>query len=321
MPDRFDISTIKLASEESKLLSDQHNGLTDKLLLEASLLTSGAGGGFVKRVQEAWQHPAITAAEFGGAAGLAAGLKFMSDAGGAWGKTAQAVGTVVMLAGAADVANRLLKTGSAMADTWTNPQNYEYNKQTVGRYLGSAFFDYPLLAASGYAGIRGTEFGVGLKNKLLGVTNLSSAPELASKRAAEVATVAEAKFGEIAEVVHNKLRMAQFELPSAGYQPLFAADGAAFPKPNSFPKPRMRMDTPAPKPLLFDAAKHPSLLASEAFPKRVLPTETAHFAPDINFNLSALDALMTKRASALVMPILPLSLIPRHESEVQIRSR
>ncbi len=316
MPDRFEINANKLSSEDSQLLSAHQNGLSDKLLLEAALLTGGAGGGFVKRVQEAWQNPTLTAIEFGGAAGLAAGMKLMSDAGGAWGKAAHAVGTVVLIAGGADAANRLFKTGSAMADTWTNPQNYEANKETVGRYLGSAFFDYPLLAAGGYAGVRGTEFGVGLKNKLTGGTKLSSS-ELVSNRAADMAAAAEVKFGEIAQVVHSKLRMAQFELPSAGYQPLFAADGASLPKPNPFPRPGMPMDSPAPKPLLFDAAKHPSLLASEAFPRRALPTDAPQIAREINFNIPALEALMAKRSTVVVVPILPLSFLPRHENKAE----
>lgn len=315
MPDRFEINANKLASEDLQLLSAQQNGLSDKLLREAALLSSGAGGGFLKRVQEAWQNPSLTAIEFGGAAGLAAGMKLMSDAGGAWGKAAQAVGTMVLVAGGADAANRLFKTGSAMADTWTNPQNYEANKETVGRYLGSAFFDYPLLAAGGYAGMRGTEFGVGLKNKLTGGTRLSS-PELVSNRAADLATAAEVKFDEIAKIVHRKLRMAQFELPSAGYKPLFAADGAAFPKPNSFPGSSMPMDTTAPKPLLFDAAKHPSLLASEAFPKRA-PIDAPQIARDINFNIPALDALMSTRTAVVVVPILPLSFLPRQENKAE----
>ena len=79
----------------------------------------------------------------------------------------------------------------------------------------------------------------------------------------------------------------------------------------------MPMDSPAPKPLLFDAAKHPSLLASEAFPRRALPTDAPQIAREINFNIPALEALMAKRSTVVVVPILPLSFLPRHENKAE----
>ena len=83
-------------AEASTLLSDERDALADKLLREASLLSTGITSGFVNRASEALSHPGLTALEFGGAAGLAAGLKLMADAGGRWGKAAQAVGTCLL---------------------------------------------------------------------------------------------------------------------------------------------------------------------------------------------------------------------------------
>ncbi|MBX9568214.1 MAG: hypothetical protein K2X77_04925 [Candidatus Obscuribacterales bacterium] len=312
MSDSLEKTKIPQMAEASTLLSDERDALGDKLLREASLLSTGITSGFVNRASEALSHPGLTALEFGGAAGLAAGLKLMADAGGRWGKAAQAVGTAVFIAGGADIANRLIKTGSAVADNWSNPENYQANKETVGRYLGSAFFDYPLLAGASYAGIRGVEFGGSLRSRAV-VPEKVSAPEILANRAAEVAAAAEARFGEIAQVVHNKLKMAQFELPSAGYQPLFAADGMAAGK-------AMKVDVSASKALKFEAARHPSLLAAEAFPQRSVQLEQAMqlSAPkEIHFKIPSVEMLIAQRSAAVIVPILPLSFVPREQAQIQ----
>ena len=321
MPDLFENQSKLNLAQESGLLSPQHDGLADKLSREANLLATGVSSGFYKRASEALSNPGTTALEVGVAAGLAAGFKLMTDAGGRWGKAAQALGTVMFIAGGADIANRVVRTGLAMADNWSNPQNFEANKETVGRYLGSALFDYPLLAASGYAGMRGTELGVSLKGRLQSGAPLQSGESGASRvvdatgsRAADVAAAAEAKFGQIAQVVHERLKMAHFEMPSSGYKPLFAGDGASLPS-------SMKFDIPAPKPLKFEAARHPSLLAQEAFPNRIVLTEAAQanliLRPELKFNAPPMESLINSHGStSIVVPILPLSFLPKEEPKL-----
>lgn len=307
MVDAFENANKVQAAEAKLLSSDEHDSLAAKLSREANLLGTGVSSGFMNRASQAIARPGQTAFEFGAAAGLAAGLKVMTDAGGRWGKAAQVLGTVVFVAGGADVANRLINTGSAMADSWSNPGNFDANKETVGRYLGSAFFDYPMLAASAYAGARGVEFGGTLK----GASGTKiAAPDLLAVKAADAAAAAEVRFGEIAKVVHDKLRMARLELPSAGYQPMFAADGMP-------PVGNLKFDVATPKPLRFDASRHPSLLAAEAFPSRLHDPGVSLQLKELNIKPSALDGLIVQKSSISIFPILPLSFLPREEKTFQ----
>jgi len=46
-----------------------------------------------------------------------------------------------------------------MYDTFVNPNNYLENRATVGKYLGSACFDYPLMAAGGMLGSAAAQYG------------------------------------------------------------------------------------------------------------------------------------------------------------------
>ena len=93
-----------------------------------------------------------------GAAG--AGFRIMSGAGGPWGGVAKAVMVTGAFGFGCDVLVRAGKSFEAGFDTWKSKDNHENSRKVVAENIGSALFDYPLLAASGYAGATAPELGL-----------------------------------------------------------------------------------------------------------------------------------------------------------------
>lgn len=147
MPDFPELKPVK------DVLNHQNDDLPKNLLSrEAFLLGGGIKDGFVDRLKEARTNPGTTALELTGAAVVGAGLTAMSLAGGRWG-TAARIGTGALeVLAIGDGIRRLAPTAYAMGDTLVNPDHYLENRATVARYLGSACFDYPLMAAGGMVG-------------------------------------------------------------------------------------------------------------------------------------------------------------------------
>ena len=56
-----------------------------------------------------------------------------------------------------DAARRLAPTAYAMNDTYMNPKNYSENRALVANNLGTACFDYPLMAAGGFIGAKAVD--------------------------------------------------------------------------------------------------------------------------------------------------------------------
>ncbi len=137
--------------------ADNHS--SNKLLLEASLLGGGIKDGFLARKDEALKNPGVTALEFAGAAAIGAGITLANEAGGKWGVAARVASKALGYVAIADGVRRLAPTGYAMYDTFVNPGNYDDNRATVAKYLGSACFDYPLMAAGGMLGSSAAHYG------------------------------------------------------------------------------------------------------------------------------------------------------------------
>ena len=130
-------------------LNEQPKSLLSR---EAYLLGGGIKDGFMDRLNQARENPGLTALEFTGAAAIGAGLTAMSMAGGRW-ATAARVGTAALQGLAiADLAIRGASTVCAMGDTALNPDHYLKNRALVADNLGTASFDYPLMAAGGMLG-------------------------------------------------------------------------------------------------------------------------------------------------------------------------
>lgn len=150
MPESFS----KIEDPTIVLFDDKAPTITtaDKLRMEANLLSTGIKQGFTDRARDAWDNKAATALEFGTAALIGAGLTAMHHAGGRWGTAAKFA--TAGLAGLAigDVAARLAPTAMAMNDAWHDPSRFDQSKDVIASRLGSAFFDYPLMAAGGLAG-------------------------------------------------------------------------------------------------------------------------------------------------------------------------
>jgi hypothetical protein len=150
MPENF----TKIEDPTIVLFDDKAPTITtaDKLRMEANLLSTGIKQGFADRARDAWDNKAATALEFGTAALIGAGLTVMHNAGGRWGTAAKFA--TAGLAGLAigDAVNRLAPTAMAMNDAWHDPSKFDQSKDIVASRLGSAFFDYPLMAAGGFTG-------------------------------------------------------------------------------------------------------------------------------------------------------------------------
>lgn len=150
MPDSFakeDFSTIVLYDDKAPTITT-----ADKLRMEANLLSSGIKQGFTERAKDAWDNKAATAIEFGTAALIGAGLTAMHQAGGRWGAAAKLASYGLAGYAIGDVASRLAPTAMAMHDTWNDPSKFDASHAVIANRLGSAFFDYPLMAAGGLAG-------------------------------------------------------------------------------------------------------------------------------------------------------------------------
>ncbi|MBX9723332.1 MAG: hypothetical protein K2X81_18150 [Candidatus Obscuribacterales bacterium] len=134
---------------------------SNTLLLEASLLGGGIKDGFISRRNQALENPGLTTLEFVGTAVIGAGLAGAHRAGGRWGIAADIAATALTCVAVGDASRRLVPTAYAMSDTYMNPQNYSENRALVARNLGTACFDYPLMAAGGFIGAK----GVGLASR------------------------------------------------------------------------------------------------------------------------------------------------------------
>lgn len=145
---------IAKPEDSSHLLTEQAQqySTADKLRMEADLLSSGIRQGFMNRAQDAWDNKAATALEFGTAAIIGGALTAMHQAGGRWGVAAKFATYGLIGVAVGDVASRVDPTAMAMHDTWNDPSKFEANQSIVANRLGSAFFDYPLMAAGGLAG-------------------------------------------------------------------------------------------------------------------------------------------------------------------------
>lgn len=152
-------------------------------------LLRAAGSGFIDRAKTALSseqtnilgidmpHFASTGLEIATSLGAGAGLRIMSKAGGPWASLSKAALIAGGLGFGVDALSRLGTAAGAARDTWNSSDNYDLNKKLVGESIGSALFDYPLIATSGFIGAKAPEFGAklgytGLKS---GYSNLSSA--------------------------------------------------------------------------------------------------------------------------------------------------
>jgi len=130
---------------------------SNKLLLEASLLGGGIKDGFLARRDQALENPGLTTLELVGTAAIGAGLTIAHRAGGRWGIAADLAATGFTCLALGDAARRLIPTACAMSDTYMNPKNYSENRALVAKNLGTACFDYPLMAAGGFLGAKAVD--------------------------------------------------------------------------------------------------------------------------------------------------------------------
>lgn len=124
----------------------------DAFRREIELLRDGIGQGVKSRLLES--NPLELAATGAVAYLGASGLKMAMDAGGRWGTAAKVLAAGFTVLGVADLTRRAIPTADAMIDTWKSGRNMDMNKLTVANNLGTAFVDYPIMAASGYLGYR-----------------------------------------------------------------------------------------------------------------------------------------------------------------------
>lgn len=126
--------------------------ISQKVGRELSLLGNGISAGFGARANQAAENIGLTALEITGSAAIGAGLTALHELGGRYAGAAKLGGIFLGGLAVGDVARRVIPTVGAMQDNWNNPQNYEANKAVVASNIGSAAFDYPLMAMSGLAG-------------------------------------------------------------------------------------------------------------------------------------------------------------------------
>ncbi len=94
------------------------------------------------------------------AGAVGAGLRIMSGAGGPWGGISKAVMVTGAFGFGCDVLVRTGKSVVAGFDTWKSKDNHEESRKVVAENIGSALFDYPVLAAGGYMGAKAPELGL-----------------------------------------------------------------------------------------------------------------------------------------------------------------
>lgn len=152
-------------------------------------LLRAAGSGFIDRAKTALSseqtsilgidmpHFASTGLEIATSFGAGAGLRIMSKAGGPWASLSKGALIVGGLGFGLDALSRLGTAGGAARDTWNSSDNYDRNKKLVSDSIGSALFDYPLIATSGFIGAKAPEIGakLGYSGLKSGYSNLSSA--------------------------------------------------------------------------------------------------------------------------------------------------
>lgn len=152
------MADILVENQKNALVAaDLPQSVGSKLLMEANLLGGGIKDGFLNRKDQSIDNLGWTALEFAGTAAIGAGLTLMQQAGGRWGTAARVATQGLKVLAIGDGIRRLAPTVYSMADTWVNPENYAENRATIGKYLGSAFFDYPLMAAGGFVGSAGAQ--------------------------------------------------------------------------------------------------------------------------------------------------------------------
>ncbi len=164
MTENFD-SPLKNLQEKNNLLNAANDDTElpkSALVREAYLLGGGIKDGFLDRMNQAKDNMGLTTFEFAGAATLGAGLTAMSLAKGRW-ETAANLATKGLTALAlADGARRVIPSAYALSDTLVNPGHYKQNRAIIADNLGSACFDYPLMAAGGIVGSAATLKGSNL---------------------------------------------------------------------------------------------------------------------------------------------------------------
>lgn len=133
-------SLSQILAREGELLKSLPHTITD---------------GVNERVQGAISNPLKTTAEVAGAIAIGVGLSVarknpqaLFGLCGTLSKYAPRAGAVLLTA---DVANRALVP---MVDTAINPETLDLNKQRLGRNLGAAAIDYPLMLAAGAGGYK-----------------------------------------------------------------------------------------------------------------------------------------------------------------------
>lgn len=149
---------------------------SNKLLMEASLLGGGIKDGFLGRAKEAMQNPGLTTLEFIGTAAIGAGLTLAEKAGGGWGVAARVATKGLAVVAIGDVGRRVIPSVYAMGDSLANPGNYAQNRATIARNLGTALFDYPLMAAGGKTGSLAAEYGSKYAGTMMSKFRASSEP-------------------------------------------------------------------------------------------------------------------------------------------------
>lgn len=147
------------AKEKRALLKDEAELPQTLLSREAYLIGGGIKDGFLNRLNHAQETPSLAALELVGAAAVGAGLNAMTLAGGRWRGAAQIGTQALKILAVCDGARRLVPTAEAVGDTMINPDHYLQNRSTVASYLGTACFDYPVLAVGGLMGSSAVGFG------------------------------------------------------------------------------------------------------------------------------------------------------------------
>jgi hypothetical protein len=154
------VESLHLSSSKDNAALLNSSQVPESLLSrEALVLGGGIKDGFCQRAKQAAEHPGLTSLEIVGSAAVGAGMTAMHMAGGRWGSVAKVVAGGLGVLAIEDGAKRLLPTFSAMHDSAINPEHYAQNRAIVAQNLGSACFDYPLMAAGGMLGSASVIYG------------------------------------------------------------------------------------------------------------------------------------------------------------------
>lgn len=107
--------------------------------------------GMKNRGQQMMDNKLLTGVEIVGAAAIGAGIAIASKNPGAIGQIARYAPRVLGVAAAADLS---LRVGKPMYEAGREGGSVELAQRQLGANIGSALIDYPLMAASGFAGSR-----------------------------------------------------------------------------------------------------------------------------------------------------------------------